>query len=213
MTAGFCLRIVMTVYPNSLPIYLCSQLFILLSPAAFLAFNYVLYGRFVINCIERRHSLVRPERTARYFVISDIITLIVQVRIPFPDTLSATSFFFWTQGTGGSFMTSTDLNTVKVGAYIVIGGLALQTLSFGLYIFFVYHAYRSLKQHGVKLALEPWGKILQLLLFTSALFLVRRIPFLAMSLAHDDVYSVTMHIPYHRIRPRARKWLSIRSRR
>ena len=80
MSAGFALRIAMTTYPDSLPIYLCSELFILLSPAAFLAFNYILYGRFVVNCIHRRHSAIRPERTARYFVISDISTLLVQVR-------------------------------------------------------------------------------------------------------------------------------------
>ena len=88
MSAGFSLRIAMTIYPNSFPIYLCSELFILLSPAAFLAFNYILYGRFVVNCIQRRHSLIRPERTAKYFIISDITTLLVQVHtlpIRFPD--------------------------------------------------------------------------------------------------------------------------------
>ncbi|KAF8554877.1 hypothetical protein OG21DRAFT_1011932 [Imleria badia] len=154
MSAGFCLRLAMTVYPNSFPIYLCSQLFILLSPAAFLAFDYIVYGRFVVNCIERRHSLIRPERTARYFIISDITTFLVQ-------------------GTGGSFMTSSDSNTVKIGVYIIIGGLALQTLSFGLYILLVYHAYRSLRRHGIKPLEEPWGKIFQLLFFTSAFFLLR----------------------------------------
>ena len=82
MTVGFALRIPMTIYPNSLPIYLCSSLFILLSPATFLAFDYILYGRFVVNCIPRRHSLIRPERTARYFVISDVATFLVQACIP-----------------------------------------------------------------------------------------------------------------------------------
>jgi hypothetical protein len=154
MSAGFSLRIAMTIYPNSLPIYLCSELFILLSPAAFLAFNYILYGRFVVNCIQRRHSLIRPERTAKYFIISDITTLLVQ-------------------GTGGSFLSSTDPNTDKIGAYIVVGGLSLQTLSFALYILLLYYTYRSLKQHDVKPFEAPWGKILQILFFSSALFLLR----------------------------------------
>lgn len=79
MTVGFIIRIETTVYPNSLPIYICAVLFILLSPTAFLAFNYILYGRFVVTCIERRHSLIKPERTARYFVISDITTFLIQV--------------------------------------------------------------------------------------------------------------------------------------
>ena len=85
MAAGFVLRIELTIYPNSFPILLCSTLFILLSPTAFLAFNYILYGRFVVTCIERRHSLIRPERTARYFIISDITTFLIQVRsLSFP---------------------------------------------------------------------------------------------------------------------------------
>lgn len=83
MSAGFALRIVMDVYPNSLAIYLCSALFILLAPTAFLAFNYILYGRFVVNCIQRRHSLLKPERTKRYFIISDVTAFLVQVRLPF----------------------------------------------------------------------------------------------------------------------------------
>ncbi|KAG6371792.1 RTA1 like protein-domain-containing protein [Boletus reticuloceps] len=154
MSAGFALRIAMTIYPNSLPIYLCSALFILLAPAAFLAFDYILYGRFVVNCIQRRHSLIRPERTARYFVVSDITSFLVL-------------------GTGGSLLGSTDPNTDKIGIYIVIGGLALQTLSFGLYILLVYYAYRSLKRNGIKPFEQPWGKIMKLLFFSSAFFLLR----------------------------------------
>ena len=68
----------------------------------------------------------------------------------------------------------TDPNTIKIGVYIVIGGLSLQTLSFVLYILLVYHTYRSLKQHGVKPFEVTWGKILQILFFSSAFFLVRR---------------------------------------
>lgn len=86
MSAGFILRTVLDMYPNSLGIYLSSVLFILLAPADFLAFNYHLYGRFVVNCIQRRHSLLRPERTAAYFVLSDFTTSVVQVHPLFPDT-------------------------------------------------------------------------------------------------------------------------------
>ncbi|KAG8215615.1 RTA1 like protein-domain-containing protein [Butyriboletus roseoflavus] len=154
MTAGFVLRIEMTIYPNSLPTYLCSELFTLLSPTAFLAFNYILYGRFVVRCIERRHSLIRPERTARYFIISDVTTFLVQ-------------------GAGGSFMTSTNPKTIKTGAYIVIAGLSLQTFSFALFIFFVYHASRSLKREGIKPHEAPWGTILTTLFFSSTLILIR----------------------------------------
>ena len=81
------------------------------------------------------------------------------------------------QGTGGSLLSSNDPKTDKIGAYIIIGGLAFQVLSFALYVLLVYYAYWSLKRHGVKPFEEPWGKILQVLFFTSALFLVCRFHF------------------------------------
>ncbi|KAF9219569.1 hypothetical protein BS17DRAFT_716919, partial [Gyrodon lividus] len=154
MTAGFWTRIAMTIYPNSMAIFLCSALFILLSPAAFLAFNYILYGQFIVTCVHRRHSLIKPERTSWYFVISDTATFLIQ-------------------SIGGSMLSSTDPNTNKIGAYVVIGGLALQTLSFGCFMLLVYHAYSSLKRHGIKPLDEPWGIVLKILFFTSTFFMVR----------------------------------------
>ncbi|KAF9219570.1 hypothetical protein BS17DRAFT_769922 [Gyrodon lividus] len=146
MMARFWTRIAMTIYPNSMALFLCSALFILLSPAAFLALNYILYGRFIVTCVHRSHPLIRPERTARKFVISDYSTFLIQ-------------------GTRGLMLTSTDPNTDKIGVYVVVVvvvGLALQTLSFGFYMFLVYHAYSSLKRHGIKPSGEPWGMVLKM---------------------------------------------------
>ncbi|KIJ63876.1 hypothetical protein HYDPIDRAFT_40888 [Hydnomerulius pinastri MD-312] len=172
MTAGLVLRIPMTVYPDSEAILLCSQLFILLSPAAFLAFNYILYGQFIVTCVHRRHSLIRPERTARYFVISDVATFLVQ-------------------GTGGSMMSNSDPNSTKIGAYIVLGGLGLQTLSFAFYMLLVFHAYASLKRHGIKPFQEPWGMILKTLFFSSCAFMVGQLQHATSSKA-DEAYKLSL---------------------
>ncbi|KAH7888423.1 RTA1 like protein-domain-containing protein [Phlebopus sp. FC_14] len=151
MTSGFWIRIPMTIYQNSLAIYLTQLLILLLSPAAFLAFNYILYGRFIVNCVERGHSLIRPERTAVYFVISDVSTF----------------------GFGGALLSSSNSGTAKTGAYVVLGGLGLQTLSFAFFMFLVYYAFRSLKGGGMKPFEQPWGMILKLLFFSSSLFMLR----------------------------------------
>lgn len=68
---------------------------------------------------------------------------------------------------------STNSNTAKVGLYVILAGLGLQTLSLAFYILLVYHAYSSLKRDGIKPFAQPWGMILKTLFFTSALLLLR----------------------------------------
>jgi hypothetical protein len=65
--------------PSSLPIFMVQQLLTLLPPAAYLAFNYILYGRFIVNCVDRRYCWIKPEKIVQYFVISDIMTFLIQV--------------------------------------------------------------------------------------------------------------------------------------
>lgn len=81
MSSGFFVRIGLDSSPNSTGIFTVQQLFIVVTPAAFLAFNYILYGRFIVECVSPRHSFIRPKWVARVFVISDITTFLVQVRL------------------------------------------------------------------------------------------------------------------------------------
>ncbi|KAF9219550.1 hypothetical protein BS17DRAFT_788986 [Gyrodon lividus] len=154
MSLGLFMRIPMAMYPNSLPIFMVQQLFTILPPAAYLAFNYVLYGRFMVTCIDPKYSLIKSKRVAKYFVISDITTLLIQ-------------------GGGGGLESSNNSTGIRIGADALLGGLILQTLSFALFIVLVLHAYRGLVKDGVRPSQEPWGMILWTLFFSSALFLVR----------------------------------------
>jgi hypothetical protein len=76
---GYFMRIALVSSPNSVGLFSIEQIFIIVTPAAFLAYNYILYGRFIVNCVDPKHSSVRPNRVARIFVGSDIITFLVQV--------------------------------------------------------------------------------------------------------------------------------------
>ncbi|KIJ04319.1 hypothetical protein PAXINDRAFT_104229, partial [Paxillus involutus ATCC 200175] len=154
MSLGLFLRIPTAMSPNSLAIFMVQQLFTILPPAAYLAFNYILYGRFIVTCVHPKYSWIRPEKVAKYFVISDITTFLIQ-------------------GGGGGLEASTNETSVKLGSYILLGGLILQTLSFALFIVLVLHAYRGLIKDGVRPSQERWGMILWTLLFSSAAFLVR----------------------------------------
>lgn len=77
---GFTLRVVCKYEPDSTILFTIQQLFIVCSPAAFLAFNYVLYGR-LISYVGAEHSIVKSQKIATIFVISDVSTFMMQVRI------------------------------------------------------------------------------------------------------------------------------------
>ena len=77
---GFTLRYVSKFKPDSLALFATEQLFIVCAPAAFLAFNYIVYGR-LISHIGAEHSILKPQKVATIFVISDVSTFLMQVRI------------------------------------------------------------------------------------------------------------------------------------
>ncbi|KAG2053077.1 hypothetical protein BDR06DRAFT_972547 [Suillus hirtellus] len=156
MSIGFFMRIFMAINPNSLPIFMVQQLLTLLPPAAYLAFNYILYGRFVANCIDRCSSWIKPEKVARYFVISDITT-------------------FFIQGVGGGLEVSTKMTNEKLGANILLSGLVIQTLSFTFFMILCAHIWRGVLRDGFLLRREPWGPILWILMFSSTAYMIRSI--------------------------------------
>jgi len=77
---GFTIRYISKNHPDSNILLAIQQLFIICAPAAFLAFNYIVYGR-LISSVGPQHSIVKPQKVAKIFVISDIFTFLIQVRI------------------------------------------------------------------------------------------------------------------------------------
>ncbi|KAG1870448.1 RTA1 like protein-domain-containing protein [Suillus tomentosus] len=154
MSVGFFMRIPMATNPNSLPIFMAQQLLTLLPPAAYLAFNYILYGRFIVHCVDRRYSWIKPEKVARYFVISDITTFLIQ-------------------GGGGGLEASKNATSAKLGSDILLAGLILQTVSFALFMILVVHAWHCIVRDGLMFRKEPWGQILWILMFSSTAYMIR----------------------------------------
>ena len=66
-------------FRTSLGYFIAMDSFIVLPPAAFLAVNYITYGRLIRSCVGREHSFLRPERVGRTFVLSDTLTFLIQV--------------------------------------------------------------------------------------------------------------------------------------
>lgn len=80
VTLGFLLRYLGKYSPNNLTLFALEELFIICFPASFLAFNYITYGH-LISYIGAEHSIINPRRVATIFVISDICTFFLQVRV------------------------------------------------------------------------------------------------------------------------------------
>ncbi|KAJ7218854.1 RTA1 like protein-domain-containing protein, partial [Mycena rebaudengoi] len=114
MATGFGLRVAYIKSPYTQNPFIEMILFILLSPCAFLAIDYMLLSRLAATLDEvvaRRCLLVRSNWIVKIFVWSDVGTFLLQA-------------------TGGSLETSTDINTAHSGHTVAIVGLCLQLVSF-----------------------------------------------------------------------------------
>ncbi|KAJ7511639.1 RTA1 like protein-domain-containing protein [Mycena galericulata] len=117
MTAGFGLRILYLLSPYSIGRYIPMDMFILLSPCAFLATDYMLLAR-LTGTFDKEVTdtclLIRPARIVKIFIWSDAITFLMQA-------------------TGGGMSSSTTASRAHLGNKITMYGLCLQLASFALF--------------------------------------------------------------------------------
>jgi hypothetical protein len=109
---GLALRIALRKDPHSLGLYIAMYMFVVLSPCAFLAADYILLGRIVKHLKGSRYLFLNPDKVSWTFVISDIIT-------------------FCIQATGGGMSTADGMH--NTGTSIFLAGLILQLISFALF--------------------------------------------------------------------------------
>ncbi len=79
---GFFVKAVMVsseAHQNSQGLLIAQNVIIVCAPATFFAFNYIVYGHLVLDCVGAQFSLLRPSRVSFIFVGSDILTFVIQV--------------------------------------------------------------------------------------------------------------------------------------
>ncbi|CAA7259818.1 unnamed protein product [Cyclocybe aegerita] len=109
---GLAFRFGLAIHPQSKGIYIVEYLFVVLSPCAFIAADYVLLGRLARHVQSDRHLLVSPHNITLVFVSSDITTFLIQA-------------------IGGSISVSAnDYDRALAGSRVFLAGLAAQLLSF-----------------------------------------------------------------------------------
>ncbi|KAF8484081.1 RTA1 like protein-domain-containing protein [Gautieria morchelliformis] len=172
---GFLLRVFISQpkLRTSLGFYIAMDFFIVLSPALFLAFNYILYGRLIRLAVGRAHAFIRPERVATLFVLSDVFTFIVQ-------------------GSGGSLQV--QQGTAALGRDVFLIGIIAQGASYALYVVLLAFSHRSILRTA-KAANEPrdepWWRIFHLVYFSSLFIIIRSIYRVVETAEGQDGYLMT----------------------
>jgi len=75
---GIACRFGLHVKPDSRGIYITEYFFVMLSPCAFIAADYILLGRLARYLGSERHLLVPPSHITITFIVSDITTFLIQ---------------------------------------------------------------------------------------------------------------------------------------
>lgn len=91
------------------------SLLLLVAPALFAASVYIILGRIILLTDGERHSLVRQKWLTKLFVTGDVIS-------------------FLTQSGGGGIQAAGTLTMLHTGEKIIVVGLFLQLVFFGLFI-------------------------------------------------------------------------------
>lgn len=148
---GFSLRYLSKFSPDSVGLFAIEELLIICTPALFLAFNYVTYGR-LISYAGAEHSIVNSRRVATIFVVSDVFTFLLQA--------------------GGSGLQTSD-KFAKTGQTIVLVGLVLQAVSYGFFCLLLVKSHLSIKSSGPYQKHRPCIRLIQVLYFSSVFIIIR----------------------------------------
>ncbi|KAL1595992.1 hypothetical protein SLS60_009683 [Paraconiothyrium brasiliense] len=135
--------------------YAVQNMFILLGPALFAASIYMCLSRIIRGVRANHLSLIRPQTLTKTFVTGDVLSFVVQ------------------GGAAGIMVTGKN---PKIGEGIVIAGLLVQVIMFGLFgataIIFQKRVNRSPTPES-RTASIPWRNSMRMLFIVSALIMIR----------------------------------------
>ncbi|PVH71331.1 RTA1-domain-containing protein [Cadophora sp. DSE1049] len=159
MTIGYLARYLAAKSPFSSGPYILQSLFLILPPSLYAATIYMIYGRIVLLVNAPEASLIRPTWVTKIFVTGDVVSFLMQAG-------------------GGGLTASSTPKTAKLGQNILMIGLVLQLIFFGVFlcislVFFkrmrATPSYHLMPKYGK----WPWQAMLKLLLATAALIIFR----------------------------------------
>ncbi|KAH7024096.1 RTA1 like protein-domain-containing protein [Ilyonectria destructans] len=140
--------------------YIIQALLLLLGPSLFAASIYMVLGRLIVLLEAQKHSFIRPSWLTKFFLLGDIISIAAQ-------------------GFGGGKLANAETPDARSqGENIIIGGLAVQIIFFGLFIVTTIIFHRRINAGPTEKSMTltvPWRRLLTVLYVTSLLILIRSI--------------------------------------
>ncbi|OKL63501.1 hypothetical protein UA08_01558 [Talaromyces atroroseus] len=137
--------------------YLLQTLLLLVAPALFAASIYMELGRIILLIDGESHALIKKKWLTKIFVCGDVLSFLMQAA-------------------GGGIQASGTASALLTGSHIIVGGLFIQLIFFGFFIFVAVHFDLNMKRYPTQRALTlPWRKHLGAMYATSLLIMVRSI--------------------------------------
>ncbi|RFN48485.1 hypothetical protein FIE12Z_7294 [Fusarium flagelliforme] len=138
--------------------YIIQSIFLLVAPALFAATIYMELGRIVLMIDGEGRVMISKKWMTKIFVTGDILS-------------------FFLQGGGGGIQASGTLEALDTGSKIIIGGLFVQLLFFGVFIVIAIAFHRAIEQNptGRSSSGLPWKKHIIALYAGSFLIMVRSV--------------------------------------
>ncbi|THU76775.1 hypothetical protein K435DRAFT_813090 [Dendrothele bispora CBS 962.96] len=124
------------------------------SPAAYIAFNYIVYSRLLRVNIISRHSLIRSNWSAAFFITSDVSTFAIQAA-------------------GAALVASPT--TADRGGTIFHIGVILQSACYYLFCIFVYWTWWNLRKEPIVTGHERWWTTYKVLGVSSVFIVIRTV--------------------------------------
>jgi hypothetical protein len=154
---GYAARAVAKDKTDQLMPFVIQSTFILVAPALFAASVYMVLGRIIRSIGAESLSIVPVKWLTRIFVCGDVLSFLVQA-------------------SGAGIMVTAD--SMKTGESIIIGGLFVQIVIFGLFAVTAAVFHIRVRRHRPRVTLEygtQWRKLMMMLYIVSAFIIVRSI--------------------------------------
>ena len=164
--------------------YIIQSILLLVAPALYAATLYMSLGRLIERMECQKYSIIPLKYLTKIFVVGDVLSFLMQ-------------------GSGGGIMSAGDHSSMKTGENIIIGGLIVQIVFFGMFIVveLIFH-YRVLKHpnecvmvtRNLPSQFNNWNSILFTLLACSILIFIRSIFRLIEYIQGNDGYLISHEV-------------------
>lgn len=131
--------------------YVITTLMILLSPTIFAMADYTMISRIMIKT-GVHHPIFKPKIVRWIFLVADIISFFIQV-------------------SGGGLTANSDPNMAKMGARILLAGLAIVLVVFVFFLFMLIYLHREIRNQSLT---KMKGFVVIYILYIDMIFLIIR---------------------------------------